>query len=205
MKTLKLPQRHFAPANPFLDSSQKTLKVWYPQPGHLRQLFNYPTNRPQSCCLLAPGSTSTFKLAQSLSLNSGSSRRTLPREVERELDHWLGLVVPSGLIGWFQGSTAAWGAFRTLGHPAGCIQRRRQCVYGRLRNGVGFIVSQESGYHTAPTSAKASVSSCARPSPGISCRKSLWRLKYHRGLLRLKRCSTVFRKHAFPRFPRPTQ
>lgn len=77
------------------------------RPGSWGKYSTIPQIGPQSCCLLIPGSTSTFKLAQSSSLNSGSSRRTLPREVERELDHWLGLVVPSGL-------TVTWGASELL-------------------------------------------------------------------------------------------
>lgn len=94
------------------------------KPGSWGKFSTIPQIGQQSCCLLAPGSTSTFKLAQSSSLNSGSSRRTLPKGVERELNHWLGLLVPSGL-------TITWGASGTLEHPAGCIQRMRQCIYGR--------------------------------------------------------------------------
>lgn len=69
------------------------------RPGTWGKFSTIPQIGQQSCCLL----TSTFKLAQSLSLNSGSSRRTLPREVERELDYWLGLVVPMTSLAGFKG------------------------------------------------------------------------------------------------------
>ena len=49
-----------------------------------------------------------------------------------------------------------------------------------------------------------SVSSCARPPPGTSCRKSLRRQKSRRGRVLLKHCSTAFRKHWEARETRPS-